>query len=212
MLQPQPLYFYMKSLDNALYEDNHIFAAHKPKGIATQPDFVEICKAWLKKKYKKPGRVFLEPIHRLDKAVSGIVLFAKTSKALTRLQKEMREKKIHKTYRATVEGVLMKKEGKLTHFLIHDEYRARVDKTGKESILHYTLLTQKKDRAEVEIILETGRYHQIRAQFAAIGHPVVGDQKYGSKMKFPEGILLSHVRIEFTHPVTQEWVIIHSKI
>ena len=204
----------MKSLDSAhiLYHDNHVFAACKPKDMVTQPDFVESCKAWIKKEYKKPGNVFLEPIHRLDKVAGGIVLFARTSKALSRLQKEMRERKIHKTYRATVEGILSKKEGTLCHFLIHDDYRATVDPKGKEAILHYKVLLQKKDRAELEIGLETGRYHQIRAQFADIGHPILGDKKYGSSFALKEGIALDHVRMEFEHPVTKERVIINSKI
>ena len=196
----------MKPLDNKdiIHCDNHILVVNKPPGIATQPDLEELAKAWVKKKYQKPGNVFLHPIHRLDKSVGGIVLFARTSKALSRLQALMRERKISKTYEALVEGHLPKKEGTLKHFLVHGDHKAFVDPKGKEAILHYTVLEEKKDTTLLSIDLTTGRYHQIRAQFSAIGHPVVGDKKYGSSCFFQNGIALRHVRMAFEHPVTQE--------
>lgn len=187
-----------------IYCDNHLLAVEKPAGIPTQPELEERAKAWVKKKFEKPGKVFLEPIHRLDKPVSGLVLFARTSKALSRLQALMRERKIKKTYLGLVVGNLTAAEGTLTHNLVHDEFRARVSKEGKEAILHYRVLTSRGSSHLVEIELETGRYHQIRAQFAAIGCPIVGDKKYGSRQEFSEaGIALQHRKMEFVHPVTQ---------
>lgn len=195
----------MKSLgkENIIFCDNHLLVVDKPKGIATQPDLVELAKAWIKKTFKKAGNVFLEPVHRLDKPVSGLVLFARTSKALSRLQKMMRERAIRKTYRAKVEGGLSCVEGTLRHRLIHSDFHAKVDEKGKGAILHYRVIEVKGSHSLVEIVLETGRYHQIRAQFAAIGHPILGDRKYGSHTPFPKGIALHHQKIEFIHPVTQ---------
>ncbi len=194
----------MKLLDSAiLYCDNHLLVILKPPMVATQPDLEEEGKAWLKKKFAKPGNVFLHAIHRLDKPVSGVVLFARTSKALSRLQAMMREKEIAKTYVAEIEGHLEKEEGTLKHFLVHDEHRARVDfRNGKEALLHYRVLKKKKETSLVEINLETGRYHQIRAQFSAVGHPIVGDTKYGSKRFCKEGISLESTKLSFKHPIT----------
>ncbi len=167
-------------------------------------NLLDQAKAWLKKQFQKNGHVFLEPIHRLDKPVSGLVLFARTSKALSRLQEMMRQRKIEKTYFAWIEGVLPQ-EGTLEHYLVHDEYRARVvDRShpkGKLARLRYFQI----EKSLVEIHLETGRYHQIRAQFAYIGCPIVGDQKYGSTLQWKkkEGIALHHGRLKFLHPVTK---------
>lgn len=196
----------MKPLDNAhiIYCDNHLLVANKPSGIATQPDFEELTKAWVKKKYQKPGNVFLQPIHRLDKSVGGLVLFARTSKALSRLQALMRERKISKTYHALVEGYLPNKQDTLTHFLVHGDHKAFVSSQGKEAILHYQVLQEKNGHTLVAIDLATGRYHQIRAQFSAIKHPILGDKKYGSKQPFHDGIALRHVRLELEHPITHE--------
>ena len=147
----------MKPFDNAniVYCDNHLLVVDKPPGIATQPDLEDVAKAWVKKKYHKPGKVFLEPIHRLDKSVGGLVLFARTSKALSRLQALMRERKISKTYHALVEGILPKKEATLTHFLVHGDYKAFVDSQGKEAILHYHVLEEKNNTTRVSIDLAT---------------------------------------------------------
>ncbi|MFS8563619.1 MAG: RNA pseudouridine synthase [Rhabdochlamydiaceae bacterium] len=196
----------MKPFDSAniVYCDNHLLVVDKPPGVATQPDLEILAKAWVKKKYQKPGNVFLEPIHRLDKSVGGLVLFARTSKALSRLQALMRERKISKIYQALIEGLLPKKEATLTHYLVHGDHKAFVDPQGKEAILHYHVLEEKNGTTLVSIDLATGRYHQIRAQFAATGHPILGDRKYGSKHNFHEGIALRHVRMEFEHPITHE--------
>jgi 23S rRNA pseudouridine1911/1915/1917 synthase len=194
-----------------LYEDNHLLAVNKPAGLLTQPsgtdqDSLETqCKAWIKEKYKKPGNVFLEAVHRLDKPVSGVVLFAKTSKALSRLNASMRSKAIKKTYYAYVEKLPPRSEETLEHFLIHDDYQARIAPEGKLSRLHYRTLRKNGSHAVLEIELETGRYHQIRAQLAAIGCPIAGDYKYGAQEAYPyEGIGLHNQRMEITHPITNQ--------
>ena len=203
----------MKHLDNAniIYSDNHLLVVEKPAEMATQPDLTELAKAWVKKKYQKPGNVFLHPVHRLDKAVSGLVLFARTSKALSRLQVLMRERKIEKIYHALVEGKLPQQKGRLVHHLIHGSFRAEVSKEGKESILEYRVLKFEKGITLLEINLITGRYHQIRAQLSAIGCPVVGDTKYGSKKSWPHGIALHHSELRFEHPVTKEPLVVLNK-
>ena len=190
-----------------LYEDNHLLIALKPEGLPTQPEFIERLKKQLKEKYQKSGNVFLEPIHRLDKPVSGLVLCAKTSKALSRLQAMMRERKIEKRYVALLTGELPALEGELEHFLFHDAHRARVvprtHSEGKQALLRYRLLKEKEGKKLVEIELLTGRYHQIRAQFSAIGCPIIGDAKYGSTLSWKgEGIALHHCRLQFIHPVS----------
>jgi len=196
-----------------LFEDNHLLVVNKPAGLLTQPSGTDqpslesICKAWLKEKYKKPGNVFLEAVHRLDKPVSGIVLFAKTSKALSRLNASQRGKQSVKTYHALLENAPPQAEGTLEHHLLHDDYQARVssDPAAKLSRLHYRLLKKIGPRALVEIELETGRYHQIRAQFAAIACPIVGDSKYGSKTPLPNNIIyLHHFRLQIPHPISSE--------
>lgn len=193
----------MKPLDkeNIIFCDNHLLVVEKSAGIPTQPDLVDLAKAWVKKEFKKPGNVFLEAVHRIDKPVSGLVLCARTSKALSRLQEMMRKRTIRKTYIAIVEGKLPQ-EGTLKHYLVHDEYRARIAPEGKEAILHYRVIGYQGNLNLVEVVLETGRYHQIRAQFSAIKCPIVGDEKYGSKRQFREGIALHHQMVEFKHPVT----------
>ncbi|MCE5293392.1 MAG: RluA family pseudouridine synthase [Chlamydiales bacterium] len=192
-----------------LYEDNHLLAVNKPAGLATQISLhnshsLEIeAKAYIKKTHNKPGNVYLHPIHRLDKPTSGVVLFAKTSKALSRLQAMMRERKIEKTYLAICEGSVMPKTGTLTHNLVHDDHKAFVAPDGKPSILHYKVIANIKGNSLVSVDLVTGRYHQIRAQFHAIGHPVAGDKKYDSRQGFyQDTIALHHHTMKFTHPVT----------
>lgn len=199
-----------------IYEDNHLLVVDKPAGIPTQPtpqgkttSLEELFKTWLREKYKKAGNAFLQPIHRLDTPVSGIVVFAKTSKALSRLQESIRQKETEKTYEAFVEGVLLREEGILIDWLLHGEGRATLGKEGEEgaklSELHYKVISRKKERTFVEIYLKTGRYHQIRAQFASLGHPVWGDLKYGSQLPFlHEGIALRHTHFKIKHPTREE--------
>jgi 23S rRNA pseudouridine1911/1915/1917 synthase len=194
-----------------LYSDNHLLAVDKPAGIATQPDLCLLAKAWVKEKFQKPGAVFLEPIHRLDRVVSGIVLFARTSKALSRLQAMMREQKIERTYLAWLEQAPPQAQGRLVHRLSHGHLKAHLDPAGKEAVLTYDVLRHRGDNVLVKVRLETGRYHQIRAQFSAIGCPVVGDTKYGGRAEKSEGILLHHTEMAFAHPVTGEDVRIESQ-
>jgi 23S rRNA pseudouridine1911/1915/1917 synthase len=186
----------------SIFCDNHLLILKKPAGISTQPDFHEMAKSWVKEAFSKPGNVFLEPLHRLDKPVSGMVLFARTSKALSRLNETMRERKIQKFYLGWVEGIVPEK-GTLEHCLIHGNFRAHVDSEGKKAILHFRRLETKKNASLVEIELVTGRYHQIRAQFGAKGHPILGDQKYGAK-EMRGKIALHHHKLLFPHPISKE--------
>jgi len=197
-----------------LYEDNHLIAVCKPAGLLTQEtaenheSLENQVKAWIKDKYQKPGNVFLGVIHRLDRPVSGIVLFAKTSKALSRLNEAIRSRSMQKTYHALVEGRPAQESATLEHWLIHDDYRAQVcmraEPDAKKARLHYKTLKRNPDTTLLEVILETGRYHQIRAQCAAIGHPIVGDAKYGSRRTFAEGaIALHHYQLKLEHPITK---------
>lgn len=198
-----------------LYVDNHVLLVNKPAGIATQPsptsnESLELhCKNWVKEQYQKPGNVFLQPIHRLDKPVSGMVLFARTGKALSRLNGSMRAKEMQKVYLAQVEGHLLPLEGRLEHYLLHGDHYAHLATAetpgAKRASLTYVIKEHRKATMLIEISLETGRYHQIRAQMAAIGHPVMGDHKYGSKMPMAAGtIALCHARFSFPHPISHE--------
>ncbi len=203
---------------NVLFEDNHLLVLEKPAGLLTiaggteEDNLQDQGREYLKISKNKPGNVFLEPVHRIDRPVSGIVLFAKTSKALSRLMAAMREGKYEKIYQAKVEGKFDQLEGRLIHYLVHDEYHAQVvnksHPQGKESRLSYRVI-ENDDVSLVEIALETGRYHQIRAQMAAVGHPIVGDTRYGSKTPLAR-ILLHHSRLSFMHPVTQNPVTVES--
>lgn len=200
-----------------LYEDNHLFVVSKPAGILTQPsgtdqeNMEDICKAWIKKAANKPGNVFLGAVHRIDKPVSGIVMFAKTSKALSRMNESMRKGKFLKIYCAIIEGSLEEDEGTLEHYLYHDEFRSVVvsknSPDAKFCILHYRCLKKTAQFSLLEIELETGRYHQIRAQLSASGHPIVGDVKYGSRSPFAgNNIALHHYEQHFPHPTKDEIV------
>lgn len=182
-----------------LYQDNHLIAVYKPAGEVTQGPFQESVRAWIKMEGCKPGNVFLEPVHRLDKPVQGIVLFAKTSKALTRMNEQMRDRLIERWYIAGVEG---KMQGgcELVHKLRKEPHRSVVAHDGKESRLIYKVVSG----GWLEIQLITGRYHQIRCQLAAIGHPIIGDAKYGASSN---GIIqLQHQKMRFKHPTRDEWV------
>lgn len=189
-----------------IYEDNHLIVVHKPAGLLTQPTNLEAhslelqVKKWIKEKYQKPGEVFLHAVHRLDRPVEGLVLFAKTSKALSRLNESMRNKECEKIYHAKYEGKLPASEGLLENKLVHGEHEAYEDPNGKLSRLRYRVIAP----GEAEIHLETGRYHQIRLQFALAGCPLLGDAKYGSKLSHGGHIALVHSKLTITHPVTKE--------
>ena len=201
--------------DSVVYLDNHLLVVKKPAGLLTQPNgdnhsLEKIAKDFIKKKFAKSGNVFLHAIHRLDKQVSGLVLFARTSKALSRLNQQMRERKIVKKYYALVEGVFKKKQGLLSHFLAHLNHRAAVFENNsapelKKAELTYSVKKESKGNSLLEIDLLTGRYHQIRAQLAFVGHPIVGDEKYGGKpVSENKNIFLCCFYLQFLHPVSKE--------
>lgn len=206
-----------------LFEDNHLLVLNKPAGLLTQPSGTEQnsleqqAKAWIKTVYQKPGNVFLEAVHRLDKPVSGVVVFGKTSKALSRLNASMRAKQTRKIYWAWVEGILSFDQGELEHFLLHDEFHAKVVQEGhpegKLARLIYQVLKRKDNRTLVEIELVTGRYHQIRLQLAALGHPIWGDHKYGGKQSYEhEAIALHHRSLQLSHPISQASMIFEAPL
>jgi len=199
---------------NILYEDNHIIALVKPSGLATMglPDGEETLfmqtKAYLKEKYGKPGAVYLGVVSRLDVPVSGVVLFARTSKAAARLNEQFREHTVEKIYAALVEGVITPSEAECVDRLCEDSRHRKVFRTqssdGKECKLCYRKLRQSDRCSLIEIRLETGRKHQIRAQLACRGFPIRGDIKYGAKMPFSGGIALHAWKLFFSHPTTKE--------
>lgn len=196
-----------------LFEDNHLLVLNKPAGLLTQPaegkeESLEAWgKAWIKESKQKKGDVFLHAIHRLDKPASGIVLFARTSKALSRLSKQMREGICKKTYLACIDQPLKKVEGTLEHYLVHDDYRAEVfdapNGKAKWSRLDYKVIGQEGAISLLQIALITGRYHQIRAQLSHLGCPIIGDFKYGSTRNLAlDTIALHHYRLEILHPIS----------
>ncbi len=200
-----------------LYEDNHLIAVDKPRGIPTQedasgdPDLLNLVKTYLKDKYHKPGDVYLGLVHRLDRPVGGVLLFAKTSKAAARLTAAWQRDEIEKRYLAIVRGLPVPAEGRLEHWLLKDTERNLVsvcapDAAGaKQAFLEYRTLTTRDDLSLVAVTLLTGRSHQIRVQLAAIGHPVVGDEKYGPKSGAALSLLALHaVSLRFDHPVRHE--------
>lgn len=208
-----------------LYEDNHIIIVYKEAGEIVQGDktgdepLSEIVKRWIKDKYQKPGNVFLGIVHRLDRPVSGLVVFAKTSKALTRLNNMFRNGEVHKTYWAIVTRPPFEKEATLTDWLVRNErqnksyaYNHQVP-TSKKSILHYKVINQYERYTLLEINLMTGRHHQIRCQLSNMDCPIKGDLKYGAQRSNSDGSisLLSH-RIEFIHPVSKENICIESPL
>lgn len=224
---------------DVLYHDNQILAVNKPAGLLTQPsgtdkdNLEDRSKVWIKEAKNKPGNVFLHAVHRLDQVVSGIVLFACTDKALSRLNADMRAHRFTKIYHAVVSGTPPQSEGSLRHFLTHNDYRAAVasegDPEARECLLDYRVVAPGEvtrptiNSAPVgrvpspggftllEIQLHTGRYHQIRAQLAAIGCPILGDEKYGSKIKLPDGaIALHHARLTVIHPVSKVEIVIEA--
>ena len=198
--------------ENVLYLDNHLLALYKPASMLTQPvrsgteNLQNLAKSYLKERFRKPGNVFLHPVHRLDKGVKGIVLFARTSKALCRLQKQMREKRISRSYFATVEGFVDRDEQVLEHHLVHGSHKARLaspnEEGAKKVVLSFQVLERGENRTYMKVNLHTGRYHQIRSQLSAMGHPIVGDRKYGSGISGE--IRLEHAKMEFAHPVTKQ--------
>lgn len=209
-----------------LYEDNHIIAVNKTCNEIVQGDktgdtpLSEIVKAYIKAQYNKPGEVFLGVTHRLDRPTSGVVLFARTSKALTRLNEMFKShEQIKKTYWAIVQGCPKVPEARLENWLIRNEaqnksYIAKPHaNNAKQAILEYKTLVRGENYTLLEVNLETGRHHQIRCQLAAIGCPVKGDLKYGAKRSNPDGGICLHARkIEFIHPVKKENICITAPV
>ena len=218
-----------------LYEDNHIIAVNKTCNEIVQGDktgdtpLSETVKAYIKEKYNKPGEVFLGVTHRLDRPTSGVVLFARTSKALTRLNEMFKEKSklstvncqlsIKKTYWAIVQGAPKEPEARLENWLTRNEaqnksYIAKPGtKDAKQAVLSYKTLVRGEHYTLLEINLETGRHHQIRCQLAAIGCPVKGDLKYGARRSNPDGGICLHARqIEFVHPVSKQNICITAPV
>jgi 23S rRNA pseudouridine1911/1915/1917 synthase len=198
---------------HVLYEDNHLLVLNKPAGLPTMgtpegtPTLLTLAKEYVKQKYQKPGNVYLGVVSRLDAPVTGVVLFARTSKAAARLSEQFRTQAVQKIYWALVEAAGHPASGSFVDWLVHDERHRRVhvaetgQPDGKEARLAFRQIAQDGRFSLLEIELETGRKHQIRVQFAHNGQPIVGDRKYGSTVKFAAGIALHARRLVIAHPV-----------
>ena len=203
-------------IDRIIFIDNHLIAVTKPAGLLTQPDrntdesLIDQTRQWIKEKYNKPNNIFLGLVHRLDRNVSGVVLFARTSKAASRLSKQFREGTPKKHYRAIVLGKLKEEHTTLVHYLRKEKsLRATVfpreTPTAKRSELSYEVINSLENKSLLEVSLSTGRFHQIRAQMAFIGHPIIGDVKYGAPEPLPnQEIALYAYKLVFSHPVSNE--------
>ena len=208
-----------------IYEDNHLLVVNKPAGMLVQGDktgdtpLVEEGKIYIKKKYKKPGEVFLGVVHRLDRPVSGVLVLARTSKALSRMNELFREDEVKKTYWALVRQRPPETEGSLTHWLAKDTVRNitkaynKPAKGGKEATLHYKLLAVNNGFSLLEVTPVTGRPHQIRVQLASMGCPIRGDVKYGFDSPNKDGNISLHARrLEFMHPVQKEPLTLYASL
>ena len=199
----------MKNNLEILYEDNHIIVVVKPFNILSQSDdtkdidMLTLIKSYLKEKYNKPGNVYLGLIHRLDRPTGGIMVFAKTSKAASRLSEQIRLNLFTKKYLAIVSGYFDEKAGVFEDYILKKEDNSSViSNLGKYAKLEYEVLKEKSNLSLVNIILHTGRHHQIRVQFASRNHPLYGDQRYGETSK--KQLALFAYYLSFNHPVTKE--------
>ena len=202
-----------------VYEDNHIIVVNKTSSEIVQGDktgdtpLSEMVKQYLKEKYNKPGNVFIGVTHRLDRPVSGLVVFAKTSKALPRLNEMFRNGEVKKTYWAIVKECPKETEGELVHYLVRNEkqnksyaYDKEV-KNSKKAVLHYKLIGHSQNYYLLEVDLKTGRHHQIRCQLAKMGCPIKGDLKYGFPRSNPDGSICLHaLTVQVVHPVSKEMI------
>jgi 23S rRNA pseudouridine1911/1915/1917 synthase len=208
-----------------LYEDNHLLAINKPAGVLVQGDetgdepLVEICKKYIKEKYNKPGEVFLGVVHRLDRPVSGVVIFARTSKALERMNALFRDRETKKTYWAIVKNKPAKESATLIHWLVKNEKinkvtaYARENPQGQRSELSYQLLKEKSGYYLLEVNPVTGRPHQIRVQLASMNCSILGDLKYGyEKPNVDKSICLHARKLQFVHPVKKEMISIEAAL
>ncbi len=203
-------------IENPIFLDNHLIAVYKPFGIPVQPDksnkvsLLELTKDWIKNEFNKPGNVFLGLLHRLDQPVAGIVLFARTTKAASRLSAQFRESAIKKYYQASVLTSPQKPEGTLIHYLRKEKTLKatvfpRETEGAKRAELSYRTLKSSPNGNILEILLKTGRFHQIRSQLAFIGSPIIGDVKYGAPFPLAEkkiGLIAN--KIIFKHPITKD--------
>ncbi|MES2471152.1 MAG: RluA family pseudouridine synthase [Patescibacteria group bacterium] len=204
-----------------LYEDNHLIAVYKPAGVLVQDDItgdeslMDQVKKYLKEKYQKPGNVFLGLVHRLDRPVSGVVLFAKTSKGAARVSEQFRERAVAKTYHAWVEGVPAEKKATLNNYIVKDENMGKAfvydeeEKGSLSAVLSYEVVGKEEYNSKtfscLKISLGTGRFHQIRAQLAHMGHPIAGDFKYGALRSLTDqSIKLCATSLEFVTATTDE--------
>ena len=209
------------------HDDNHLLVVYKPAlipvqgGMDRRVSMLDLARRWIGIRYRKPGRVYLGLVHRLDFPVAGVMAFARTSKAAGRLCARFREGAVGKTYLAVVEGIPATREGTLHHMLARGRTGSRIAAEGdhkvRDALLHYRVLDTFKDRALVEVDLKTGRKHQIRLQLSQSGHPVLGDSRYGSTTAVPGGciallsrrLIVSHpttaINMSFECPVPEEW-------
>jgi len=208
-----------------LFEDNHLLIVNKRAGDIVQGDktgdipLSEVAKSYIAEKYNKPGAVYLGVAHRLDRPTSGVIVFARTSKALTRLNKLFKERQTAKTYWAVVKNAPSNPSGTLTHFLKRNPKQnksyAHINEVpdSKKSVLHYKTIKTLDNYTLLEIDLETGRHHQIRSQLSAIGCSIKGDLKYGAERSNKDGSIHLHARnLKFTHPVTKEELLINAPL
>lgn len=201
-----------------LFEDNHCLAVLKPAGVLTMGDETGdvslhgLACRYLQEKYHKPGRVFLGVVHRLDRPVSGVVLFARTSKAAARLSAQFRDRTVKKTYHALVEGKVLATQGERVSWLLKDPRTNHVrecepgEPEAQRSVLSFKRLETFKNQTLLEVNLQTGRSHQIRVQLAGMGHPLVGDVRYGSKSRLGHFLCLHAASLQFAHPITRELI------
>ena len=220
----------MKTLSNSmnldiLFEDNHLIIINKKPGDIVQKDktndisLLEIVKEYLKRKYNKPGNVYLGLIHRIDRPTSGLVMFAKTSKALSRMNNMLKGKMIVKTYWAITKNKPEKESSQLVHWLKKNEKKnksthfSRETKNAKKAILDYRIIKEIENYFLLEIIMGSGRHHQIRCQLQAIGCPIKGDLKYGAKRSNSDGSIDLHAKhLKFIHPVTKKEVNLNAPV
>lgn len=214
----------MEALE-VLHEDNHTIVINKRSGDIVQGDKTgdepvsERIKRYLKEKYKKPGNVFCGVVHRLDRPTTGALLFARTSKALSRLNDQFRTKDVEKIYWAVVENMPPKESDTLVHYLQRNEKQnksyahLKEVPNSKKAILHYTLIAKSDNYFLLEIKLETGRHHQIRSQLSSIGCCIKGDLKYGAKRSNKDGSIHLHARrLSFDHPTTKERIVVEAPV
>lgn len=208
-----------------IYEDNHIIIVNKTASEIVQGDktgdtpLSETVKQYLKEKYQQPGNVFIGVTHRLDRPVSGLVVFAKTSKALSRLNEMFKKGEVQKTYWAVVKNSPKELEGELVNYLVRNEkqnksYAYEVEKPGsKKAILNYRVIGKSDNYYLLEVDLKTGRHHQIRCQLAKMGCPIKGDLKYGFPRSNPDGSICLHARyVRFIHPVSKELITVEAPV